>query len=229
MSAPFAIVRGRVVPMVQRPRGAVEPLPLLVLRPGQTPVRQGEACSGLWVVESGLLRASVVSADGRELALDLLLPGDAVGEPAGSASPCTVRALRPTRLRVAGRDAVPALLSARCRRLADLAGHLAWLDVAGRIQGRLDDLAARAGRPLPDGGTGVSIRLTQDEIASLAGTSRETANRALHRLMRHGAITAEGPGRYAVHRRLRLVDGADTQPVGVASPPCRMTKLQDGQ
>jgi CRP/FNR family transcriptional regulator, cyclic AMP receptor protein len=206
MSERPAIVRGRVVPMVQRPRGAVEPLPLLVLRPGQTPVRQGEGCAGVWVVETGLLRAFVVAPDGRELALDLLLPGDAVGEPAGERSACSVRALRPTRLRVAGSDAVPALLSARGRRLADLACQLAWLDVADRIERRLDDLATRAGRPLPDGGIGVPTRLTQDEIASLAGTSRETANRALHRLMRRGAITAEGRGRYAVHPHLRLVD-----------------------
>jgi CRP/FNR family transcriptional regulator, cyclic AMP receptor protein len=206
MSAPAAIVRDRVVPMVQRPRGAVEPLPRLVLRPGQSPVRQGEGCAGLWVVETGLLRAFVVAHDGRELALDLLLPGDAVGEPGGAPSPCTVRALRPTRLRLAEPDAVPALLSARGRKLADLACHLAWLDVADRIQRRLDDLATRAGRPLPNGRTDVCIRLTQDEIASLAGTSRETANRALHRLMRRGAVTAEGRGRYAVHRALRLVD-----------------------
>jgi CRP/FNR family cyclic AMP-dependent transcriptional regulator len=207
MSARSAIVRGRVVPMIQRPRGAVEPLPLLVLRPGQTPVQQGEGCAGVWVVETGLLRASVVAPDGRELALDLLLPGDAVGEPAGAPSPCSVRALRPTRLRAASPGAVAGLLSARNARLADLACHLAWLDVADRIERRLDDLAIRAGRPLPDGGTRVSIRLTQDEIASLAGTSRETANRALHRLMRRGAVAAEGRGRYAVRRRLRLIDG----------------------
>jgi CRP/FNR family cyclic AMP-dependent transcriptional regulator len=205
MSALAAIVRARVVPMIQRPRG-VEPLPLLVLRPGQTPVRQGEGCAGLWVVETGLLRAFVVAPDGRELALDLLLPGDAVGEPAGATSSCSVRALRPTRLRVPRPDAVPALLSARNRRLADLACQLAWVDVADRIERRLGDLATRAGYPRPDGSMALSIRLTQDEIASLAGTSRETANRALHRLMRRGVITAEGRGRYAVHRRLHLID-----------------------
>jgi CRP/FNR family cyclic AMP-dependent transcriptional regulator len=193
--------------MVQRPRGAVEPLPLVVLRPGQTPVRQGERCSGVWVVETGVLRAFAVAHDGRELTLDLVLPGDAVGEPAGEPSPCTVRALRPTRLRVASPNDVPALLSARSRRLADLACRLAWLDVAGRIERRLDDLATRAGRPLPGGGTAVPIRLTQDEIASLVGTSRESANRALHRLIRRGEVTAEGRGRYAVHHHLRLVDG----------------------
>jgi CRP/FNR family transcriptional regulator, cyclic AMP receptor protein len=193
--------------MVQRPRGGVEPLPLLVLRPGQTPVRQGEGCAGVWVVETGILQAFAVSHDGRELALDLVLPGDAVGEPADERSPCTVRALRPARLRVASPGDVPGLLSARNRRLAELACHLAWLDVAGRIERRLDDLATRAGRPLPGGGTTVPIRLTQDEIASLVGTSRETANRALHRLIRRGEVSDEGHGRYAVHRPLRLVDG----------------------
>jgi CRP/FNR family transcriptional regulator, cyclic AMP receptor protein len=206
VSARAVIVRDRVVPMVQRLRGVVEPLPLLVLRPGQTPVRQGEGCAGVWVVETGVLRASAVAHDGRELALDLILPGDAVGEPAGEPSPWTVSALRPTRLRVASPDDVPALLSARGRRLTDLACHLAWLDVAGRIERLLDDLATRAGRPLPDGGTALPVRLTQDEIAGLVGTSRESANRALHRLMRRGEVIARGRGRYAVHRPLRVVD-----------------------
>jgi CRP/FNR family transcriptional regulator, cyclic AMP receptor protein len=206
VSERVGIVRGRVVPMLQRPRGAVEPLPLLVLRPGQTPVRQGEGCPGVWVVETGILRAFVVAPDGRELALDLVVPGDPVGEPAGLPSPCTVVALRPVRLRVASPDAVPGLLAARGRRLAELACNLAWLDVAGRIERRLDDLATRTGRPLPGGGTCVPIRLTQDELAALAGTSRETANRALRQLRCRGRIAVRGRGRYAVQRQLQLIE-----------------------
>ncbi len=192
--------------MLQRQGGAVEPLPLLVLRPGQTPVRQGERCPGMWVVEAGVLRSFVVAPDGRELALDLALPGDPVGEPSGAPSPCTVRALRPSRLRVASPDVVPALLAARSRRLTDLACTLAWLDVTARVERRLDDLARRAGQPLDGGAKAVPIRLTQDELATLAGTSRETASRALQRLRRRGTITVHGRGRYVVHRPLHLAD-----------------------
>ncbi len=134
----------------------------------------------------------------------MLGPGDPVGEPAGEVSTLTVRAMRPSRLvAVAGRD-VEALLAGRARRRETLACDLAWLDVADRVARRLDDLAARFGRPVP-GGTLIPFTITQESSASLAGTSRESANRAIRRLVAVGTIAMAGRGRYVVRHHLRAV------------------------
>jgi CRP/FNR family transcriptional regulator len=190
--------------MVARAPRQSEPLPLLIVRTGGTPVLQGEPCAGLWIVESGTLRATVVTADGRELTLDVIGPNEAVGEPDGAPGACTVRALRPTRLRPVTGAAALAIVAARARRASALVGDLAWLDVATRIERRLQDLAARFGRPA-HGGTLIPLRLTQDDLASLAGTTRESANRAIRGLVERGRIDVERQGRYVVRSQLRLV------------------------
>lgn len=189
--------------MIERPRGLVEPLPLAIARPGQAPVRQGDVCLGLWRVDTGLLRATLVRGDGRELTIDLLGPGELVGEPAGVTSAWTVVAERPSRLvRLATGDAAD-LLAGRAHRLASIAHQLAWDDVPTRIEARLHDLAARFGRPVP-GGTLIPITLSQETVASLAGTTRESANRAIRILIGRGALATERRGRYVV-RTLRVV------------------------
>jgi CRP-like cAMP-binding protein len=183
--------------VTERLRRAHEPLPLMAVRPGQHVLRQGEPYAGPWVVQSGALLASAVSHDGHVLALDVLGPGDLVGEPDGAPAEHDVKALRPGRLRAAAVGEAAGLSAARARRLAALARDLAWLDVGSRIEGRLVDLATRFGKPVP-GGTLVSLRLTQEDLAALTGTSRESANRALRALERGGRVTSAERGRYVV-------------------------------
>lgn len=190
--------------MSQRPSGAVEPLPLVVLRPGQVPGRQDEPCPALWVVESGALWASVVAAEGHQLLLDLLGPGDLAGEPDGAPSACTLRALRPTRLRPVAPARVADGLGQRAGRLTQLACDLAWLDAPGRVERRLAELADRFGRPVPTG-TAIALRLTQEDLAAFAGTTRETANRAVRTLVARGRLSVERRGRYVVRTPLRVV------------------------
>jgi CRP/FNR family transcriptional regulator, cyclic AMP receptor protein len=176
----------------------------MIVRPGKTLVRQGEAGTGAWRVEHGILRVSLVTPDGRELVLDLLGPGDVTGDPAGSPALCTVEALRPARLRVADGDQLTEALARLAARTAALACDVAWLDVATRIERRLHDLAERFGRPVP-GGTLIPITLRQDEIACMSATSRESANRAIGRLVELGRIGLERRGRYVVRTPIRLV------------------------
>jgi CRP/FNR family cyclic AMP-dependent transcriptional regulator len=183
-----------------------EPLPLTLAVPsGRAIVRQGESSSGLWTVESGALSVGVVAPDGHALMLDVLGPGDAVGEPDGGISLVTVRALRPCRLRPAHANVATRLLATRAQRVAALACELAWLDVAGRVERRLDDLALRFGRPVP-GGTRIVIALSQEDLASLAGTSRESTNRALRALQRTGRLHVEARGRYVVSAQVRKLE-----------------------
>jgi CRP-like cAMP-binding protein len=179
-----------------------QPLPLtLVLRQRGTLIRQGMPGDGLWLVESGALRVGAITDAGRELVLDVLGPGEAAGELPGVSSPVTVRALRPSRLTPVSHRAAADLLTARAHRAAALAAELAWLSVRSRVARRMEDLAERFGRPV-EGGRLILLPLTQDEVAALAGTTRESANRAVRGLVADGSIRVAGRGRYVVHTRV---------------------------
>ena len=191
--------------MSVRVRPDSQPLPLrLILRQRGELIRQGGFGDGLWLVHSGALRAAAVTDAGRELVVDVLGPGDVAGEPPGVASPVSVRALRPCRLSSIPPRAAADVLAARAHRAAALAGDLAWLSVRMRVARRLEDLAERFGRPVDDGRL-ILLPLTQDEIAAIAGTSRESVNRALRSLVAMGTIRIAARGRYVVrtyHRSL---------------------------
>jgi CRP/FNR family transcriptional regulator len=182
-----------------------EPLPLTItVRAGATLVRQGEPCSIAWVVRSGALWESLVLTDGRELALGVLGPGQLVGEPEGEAAATTVRTLRVSRLVPVDPEGAAGLFAARARLASVLAAELAWSDVPTRLRSRLCDLAARFGRPTADG-TAIELRLTQDRLALLCGSTRETVNRALRQLVGSGELRTEGIGRYIVVERRSVV------------------------
>jgi CRP/FNR family transcriptional regulator, cyclic AMP receptor protein len=194
---------------MQRASRRSDPLPLVTpVRSDHAIVVQGRPAPGLWIVETGILRMSTVRADGHELVLDLLGPGDVVGAPPDVVARATITAIRPVRLRLVTERTAAGPLAERAERMAALASDLAWLGVADRIERRLRDLAARFGWPVP-GGVGIPFALPQSELASLAGTSRESANRALRTLIGEGRVGNPRRGRYVV---LRAHVGADRSP-----------------
>lgn len=194
-----------VVPVNQRQVGVVQPLPLRIVRAGTSPVRQGEVTESAWIVETGLLRMWAIDDGGRELVLDLLGPGDLVGDGDGAVSAWTVTSLGPGRLRPTGSGELAEARAARRERITALACQLAWLEVRDRIEVRLTELASRIGRPV-SGGI-LLPRMTQDDVASLVGTTRESANRALRALVACDRLSVARPGRYVVRPRLRAVPG----------------------
>jgi len=190
-----------------------EPLPLsITVRAGTALVRQGEPCHVAWLVRSGALWESIVLADGRELAIDVLGPDGLVGEPAGAPAASSVRTLGVTRLMPVDPDRAAGLFAARARRTAALAAELAWSDVPSRLRTRLRELAGRFGLPVP-GGTAIGLRLTQDQLAQLCGSTRETVNRALRLLVIGDEVRLAGPGRYVV------VDRAPVPTIEEQTPP----------
>lgn len=190
--------------MAERGLRLRDALPLMLVRPDQVVIHQGERSSRVYRVEAGLLRATATNADGCALTLDVLGPGDGVGETGDTVSGVTVRAIGSARLREAGTDEMISLFASRARRGEALASDLAWLDVPERVWRRLADLAARFGQPTASG-TEIAVPLTQETIAEMAGTSRESANRALRRLMAEGRLASVGRGRYVVGGSLRVV------------------------
>jgi CRP/FNR family transcriptional regulator, cyclic AMP receptor protein len=182
---------------VARRAGADEPLPLvIVVPPGREVIRQGEPYADAWVVRTGALLMEVVDRDGHALALDVLGPGDLVGGPPDAIADASARALLTSRLLAANADALRTGLERRARRVTGLASSLAWDRLAVRVAGRLDDLARRFGRPVPRGRQ-VALPLTQEHLAALTGSTRESVNRALSDLAEAGRLERRA-GRYVV-------------------------------
>jgi len=178
-----------------------------LFRAGEVIFHQGDAGSTCHVIERGRVRVFVVGEDGRELSVRILGPGEIVGEMAlfeGLPRSASVEALEETSTLELHRDVLlwclarsPALalgllrdLSARLRYVTAEAEGLASLTVTDRLMRRLRQLAAWCGRPV-EGGVQIGLPMTQQELASLVGTSRESVNRALVRLRRQGKVRLE--------------------------------------
>ncbi len=166
--------------------------------------RQGEAGATCHIIARGRVRVFVATEDGRELSVRILGPGEIVGEMAvfeDLPRSASVEALEETEalelhrdalLRAVREDSTLALrllqsLSARLRHATAEAEGLASLTVAERLMRSLEQLAQWAGRSVA-GGVQIALPLTQQELASLIGTSRESVNRALARLRRQGRV-----------------------------------------
>jgi CRP/FNR family transcriptional regulator len=165
---------------------------------GSTIYRQGEPGTTCHIIIEGRVRVFVVTQDGRELTFRIMGPGEMMGEMAlfedlpRSASIVAVSETHTLELdeeillRALRRSPGLALgmlraLSAKLRTTTEDAENLASLSVAERLYQRLKRLAAWSGYRVEDG-VRIVPPLTQQELATLVGTTRESVNRALVRL-----------------------------------------------
>jgi CRP/FNR family cyclic AMP-dependent transcriptional regulator len=175
-----------------------------VFRMGETIFYQGDPGLTCQVILRGRVRVLVVGEDGSELAMRILVPGEIVGEMAlfeELPRSATVETLEETHTLELHQDTLlcslqrsPGLalsllraLSARLRYATEEAEELASLTVAERLMRRLGRLAEWTGVPV-SGGVRIALPMTQQELAALVGTSRESVNRALVRLRREGKV-----------------------------------------
>jgi CRP/FNR family transcriptional regulator len=180
---------------------------------------EGDRSDACYLVRSGDLRVTREHPDGRAIALATLGPGDLFGELAmldGEARSASVETLSDAELL-----ALPAadvrrlladhpeisvkLIAALTRRLRETNERVArqsFQTVPSRVAGVLTQLIAE--ESTPDGRQGITIRMTQADLAQLAGTSRESVSRFLATLERAGVVQV-GRGRVTVlePRRLR--------------------------
>jgi CRP/FNR family transcriptional regulator, cyclic AMP receptor protein len=180
---------------------------------------EGDRSDACYIVRSGDLRVTREHPDGRAIALATLGPGDIFGELAmldGEARSASVEALSDCELLalpagdvrqlLRGSSEITAkLVFALTRRLREANERIArqsFQTVPSRVAGVLSQLIAEEA-PL-EGRDGVTIRMTQADLAQLAGTSRESVSRFLAVLERAGVVHV-GRGRVTVlePRRLR--------------------------
>jgi len=186
-------------------------------RRGDPVFLEGEACEGLYTVKSGRVRIYKISPEGREQVLVIAGPGDTFNEVPvfdGGPNPASVEALEPTVLLLLPKSTLLAMMEAhpeigrafmrtfaiRIRQLVGLVEELSFKTVTGRVARILmEQLPSSTGERSDQ----PPRRLTQREIAAMAGTAREVAGRALKALEQQGAIRIER-GRIVIIDRERL-------------------------
>lgn len=187
-------------------------------RSGQALFVEGDRAARVFLVRHGWVVLSCVGAGGREVVLAVSGPGDVIGElsafdgrprsatavAAGdvesvvASSEALMRALE-------GPGAALELIGVLASRLRDDTHRLvdfATLSTSGRIAWRLSEMADRFGEPVAEG-VSVALPLSQDQLASWCGASREAAVRALRALRTLGVIST-GRHRVVVHDPERL-------------------------
>ena len=167
---------------------------------GEMVVFEDELPRALFFVASGAVKVFKTSPDGKEQILSIARPGDSFNDVPvfdGGASPAAAQAMGPVVLYGIGMDQVgdilrryPELtknvvrvLAQRVRQLLALVEDLSFRHVIGRVAKILLEYGDGRGSPRP--------RLTQQDIAAMAGTAREVVGRSLKSLEEDGMIRLE--------------------------------------
>lgn len=162
----------------------------------------------VYIILSGTVKVFIPQTDGEEVIVDILGPGDPVGELSmldqvgRSASVITIEETQVLWMSQANfKEALltmPMLaqnliriLSSRLRNSTNNIQALAALDVSERIVRQILAFADRYGTAGPDGVTVIPIRLTQNDLAGLVGASRKRVNQAAVELKRCGSISID--------------------------------------
>jgi CRP/FNR family transcriptional regulator len=156
---------------------------------------QGEPCDRVWLLESGRVKIVHQEEDGREVIVEIVSPGEAFG---GAViflptHPATARAMTDVSAVSFSSDSYRRLLSEhpelamRLIRMLGMRLHsmmdlqiLAGERVERRLAHILVKLAERVGRP-DEEGVLITIPLSRQDLADMAGTTLETAIRTVSR------------------------------------------------
>jgi CRP/FNR family cyclic AMP-dependent transcriptional regulator len=152
---------------------------------GEVIFHAGEPGYTCHIIVKGRVRIYVIGEDGRELSVSIFGPGEIIGEMAlfeDLPRSASVETIEPTATLELHQN-----VSARLRHMTEEAEGLATLTVSDRLIARLRRLAEWSGRPVTDG-VRITLPMTQQELAALVGTSRESVNRALATLRRQGKV-----------------------------------------
>lgn len=177
---------------------AAEAMQLRSFEAGSTLFREGDAGEALYILVSGLVKVSKVDLEGHEKTLAIFQPAEVLGEMAllsEDQRSATALALSKVEVLVLYREDFFRLLTGypiinmnltntlaqRLRGMGDEAQVLSYKDAQGRVAYVLLKLYRGGVLELNQQGQAV-VRLTHQELASLAGTSRETVTRALKAL-----------------------------------------------
>lgn len=183
---------------------------------GQTLFVEGDRAERLFLIEQGRVLITSSGSGGRETVLGLRGPGDVLGELSvfdGQPRSATALTLEPVEAVVAPATALTRalqsvqtshelirILASRLRETDRRLLEFAALDTLGRVAWRLVELTERFGVASAEGIV-LELPISQDQLASWCGASREATVKALASLRSLGAISTG--------RRRVLVTDAD--------------------
>ena len=167
---------------------------------GEIILYDGEPAEALFFVISGAVKVFKTSVDGKDQILSIVRPGESFNDAPifdGGTNPASVQAIVPTVLYELRKSELGAILqhhqqiaintikvlAGRVRQLVSLVEDLSFKHVIGRVAKILLNNAAD--------GTNPGLRLTQQEMAALAGSAREVVGRSLKSLEEDGIIRLE--------------------------------------
>ena len=165
---------------------------------------KGDPGTSMMAVLAGRVRVSSISADGKEVTLNVIGPGEIFGEIAlldGKPRSADATTLDDTMLMVVERkqflpfllknetlvERLLVVLCDRLRRTSLALEELALFDLPARLGRLLIKLSQDYGRPVP-GGVRIDMKLSQRDLATLVASSRETVNKQLRGWREQGVV-----------------------------------------
>jgi CRP/FNR family transcriptional regulator len=167
---------------------------------GEVILLEGESSQALFFVVSGVVKVFKTSPEGREQTLNIVRPGESFNDvplfddglnlaSAQAMVPVVLYGIKRAELKTILEQYPPVarniirVLAQRVRQLVSLVEDLSFRHVLRRVAKILLEYASD--------GTGPRPRLTQQEIAAMAGTAREVVGRSLKALEEEGLIRLE--------------------------------------
>lgn len=164
----------------------------------------GDRVEGSYLVVSGRVRVTRDTIDGREITVDIAAPGDVIGpldthvaEAVDSAwameTTCALHLPAGALAEVVGDH--PRLALAIIRMQQDRLAQSRERDIGQttktveqRVAAVLRRLNGKLGQPQENGSSLLQVRLRRDDIAGMAGTTLESASRAMSKMKKAGII-----------------------------------------
>jgi CRP/FNR family cyclic AMP-dependent transcriptional regulator len=164
---------------------------------------QGDPASKIYVIKSGRVRLLKTSASGKDMVLEVMVPGQVCGGATlfGDMHRNGAQAVEPTTVYGLSRESYDELLSkypgiargiikylgAKLMDAHDVIISLVSSKVESRIAAVIVRLCENHGTPTDDGIL-INIRLTRQDIADIVGSTVETAIRTISRFQKEGLL-----------------------------------------
>jgi CRP/FNR family transcriptional regulator len=188
------------------------------LAKGETLFERGDAGDGCYWLRSGVVTVCATSATGEQRTLAILGPGALIGELAmidGLPRSATVQAVRDCSLTFISRAAfmnvlrqhpelhmeITATLAARLRQSDDDMIASSFLTVRARVARALLQFARLLGEETERGRVLIQHRVTQSDLAAMAGVARESVNRTLGIWQKEEILGGSARDGYVVDKR----------------------------
>jgi len=180
----------------------------------------GDPADGCYLVHDGLLKVNIIASSGAERVLAILGPGTLVGELSmidGAPRSASVTAIRDSKLSFISRATFDAftrtqpdiyrhmtsLLTRRLRDIDDVLTATSLLPLKGRVARALLSLSEAFGKDVGSGRILINQKISQSDIAAMAGIARENVSRILQEWTRL-AFVSRLAGYYCLENKAAL-------------------------